>query len=149
MNSRGFALLLVALIGCAARSSTETTAVPPGSGASVAPRNNEPLPTKVGACARTTIKSIGTRLTDGRSGMATPGSGSAVSFANGGYQVSYETLPMIEQASMVGDTIRICLISIPQNCPTGDDRGRVYRTTNLRTQETWELPDAQHMCGGA
>jgi hypothetical protein len=41
------------------------------------------------------------------------------------------------------------LVSIPRHCPKGDNRGRVYRTTNLRTHKSWKLPDSEHMCGGA
>jgi hypothetical protein len=37
--------------------------------------------------------------------------------------------------------------SIPKDCPPGDDRGREYTTTNLRTDEAWTLPDSQQMCG--
>jgi hypothetical protein len=76
------------------------------------------------------------------------GSGSAVSFDNGGYQVSYDTVPAIEH-SKTGDPVRMCLVSIPRHCPKGDDRGRVYRITNLRTHKGWKLPDSEHMCGGA
>ncbi len=100
------------------------------------------LPKQVGQCVNTTVKSIGTRL------EGTPGSGSAVDFQNGGYQVSYDTVPAVEQ-SRRGDPVRMCLVSIPKNCPKGDDRGRVYRTTNLRTNQSWQLPDSEHMCGGA
>jgi hypothetical protein len=100
------------------------------------------LPRRVGACVRTTIKSIETRL------QGVPGSGSAVSFENGGYQVSYDTVPAIEH-SKAGDRVWVCLVSVPRHCPKGDDRGRVYRTTNLRTHKTWKLPDSEHMCGGA
>ena len=100
------------------------------------------LPTYVGACVKTRIKSIETRL------EGVPGSGSAVSFKNGGYQVSYETVPAIEH-SKAGDPVKMCLVSIPHHCPKGDNRGRVYRTTNLRTHKTWKLPDSEHMCGGA
>jgi hypothetical protein len=107
-----------------------------------APARAGGLPTRVGACAKTRIKSIGTRL------EGTPGSGSAVSFDNGGYQVSYDTVPAIEH-SKTGDPVRMCLVSIPRHCPKGDDRGRVYRTTNLRTHKGWKLPDSEHMCGGA
>jgi hypothetical protein len=107
-----------------------------------------PLPKRVGACAKTTIKSVGTRLVDGATNRPIPGSGSAVSFVNGGYQVSYDTVPEVEQ-SRKGDPVRMCLVSIPKDCPKGDDRGRVYKTTNLRTHKSWSLPDAQHMCGGA
>jgi hypothetical protein len=71
-----------------------------------------------------------------------------VSFENGGYQVSYDTVPAIEY-SKVGDPVRMCLVSIPKNCPKGADRGRVYRTTNLRMHKSWKLMDSEHMCGGA
>lgn len=100
------------------------------------------LPKRVGDCADTAIKSIGTRL----EGAAD--SGSAVSFENGGYQVGYDRVPAIEQ-SRNGDPVRMCLASFPRNCPKGDDRGRTYRTTNLRTHQSWSLADSTHMCGGA
>jgi len=100
------------------------------------------LPTRVGQCVHTSIKEIGTRLEN------MPGSGSAVSFKNGGDQVGYKTVPAIDH-SKPGDPVRMCLVSIPRNCPKGDDRGRVYRTTNLRTHQTWTMPDSAHMCGGA
>jgi hypothetical protein len=100
------------------------------------------LPTYVGACVKTRIKSIGTRL------EGVPDSGSAVTFNNGGYQVSYDTVPAIVH-SKAGDPVKMCLVSIPRHCPKGDNRGRVYRTTNLRTHKSWKLPDAEHMCGGA
>ena len=113
-----------------------------------APAHADGLPTRVGACANTTIKSVGTRLVDSSNDEPIPDSGSAVNFANGGYQVSYDTIPAIER-SRKGDPVRMCLVSIPKGCPKGDDRGREYNTTNLRTHKTWRLPDAQHMCGGA
>lgn len=106
------------------------------------------LPKKIGACAETTIKSVETRLVDGANNEPVPGSGSAVSFANGGYQVSYDTIPAIER-SKKGDPVRMCLVHIPSGCPKGDDRGRIYKATNLRTHKSWRLPDSQHSCGGA
>jgi hypothetical protein len=106
------------------------------------------LPKRIGQCAGTRIKEVSTRLTDGATGKPVPGSGSAVSFVNGGYQVSYDTLPAIEQ-SKAGDPVRMCLVAIPENCPKGDDRGRQYKTTNLRTHKSWTLRDSQHLCGGA
>jgi hypothetical protein len=51
--------------------------------------------------------------------------------------------------SRPGDKAKVCLVSIPKNCPPNDDRGKVYRATNLRTGESWEAPDSQHSCGGA
>lgn len=107
-----------------------------------------PLPTRVGACSTTRIDQIGTRLVDGTTNAPVPDSGSAVTFVNGGYQVSYDVLPAITH-SRPGDAVRVCLVSIPHSCPPGDNRGRVYRTRNLRTGGVWELPDSEHMCGGA
>jgi len=101
----------------------------------------DPLPTKIGACSTTTITDIGYRLD-------TPDSGSAIAYANGGGQVSYDTIPEIHR-SRIGDKVKLCLISLPENCPPGDDRGKVYRATNLRTGDSWEAPDSQHSCGGA
>lgn len=106
------------------------------------------LPTRVGACVVTTIETIETRLMDDGTKQPIPGSGSAVRFANGGYQVSYDTVPAIE-ASQKGDRVRMCFIHRPVDCPKGDNRGKMYRTTNLRTKGSWMLPDAEHSCGGA
>jgi hypothetical protein len=71
------------------------------------------LPTEIGACSETTISDIGYRLGD-------PDSGSAISYANGGAQVSYDTIPEIHHSRVGG-----------------------------RTRESWEAPDSQHSCGGA
>ncbi len=95
----------------------------------------------------TKVQSVETRLVDG-SGQPVKGSGSAVEFVNGGYQVSYDTVPEVE-ASRPGDAVNVCLVSIPHPCPPGDKRGRIYKTTNLRTKGSWTLPDAEHSCGGA
>jgi hypothetical protein len=108
----------------------------------------DPLPTKIGQCSNTTIKDVTTRLQDGPTYKPIPGSGSAVDFANGGYQVSYDTIAAIDQ-SRAGDPVTLCLVSKPKGCPPGDNRGITYKTTNLRTHGTWTLPDAEHMCGGA
>jgi hypothetical protein len=108
----------------------------------------DPLPTRVGECVVTTITAIETRLQDDATHEPVPGSGSAVRFANGGYQVSYDTVPEIEE-SKKGDKARMCLVSTPQDCPKGDERGKIYRTTNQRTKKSWKLPDSEHTCGGA
>lgn len=101
----------------------------------------DPLPTKIGSCSNTTITDIGYRLGE-------PDTGSAISYANGGVQISYDTIAEIHH-SKVGDTVTLCLVSLPEDCPPDDDRGKIYRATNLRTGETWEAPDSQHSCGGA
>jgi len=75
-------------------------------------------------------------------------SGSAADFKNGGHVISYSKEPLLLN-SRTGDRVKMCLISIPQDCPPGDDRGRQYRIINIRTRESVVMADAQHMCGGA
>jgi hypothetical protein len=100
------------------------------------------LPTQVGQCVQTQISQLGSRL------EGDPQSGSEVTYANGGVGVSYELVKSLARAR-VGDPVKLCLVSIPQDCPPGDDRGREYSAVDLRTHGKWTLPDAEHMCGGA
>lgn len=107
------------------------------------------LPTSIGQCALTQVAGITPRLDFGHPPTSQDfDSGTAIAFVNGGHQVSYKREEALLH-SRPGDMVTMCLISIPRNCPPGDDRGRVYTVTNMRTNETWSLPDAQHMCGGA
>lgn len=103
---------------------------------------NASLPTTIGECSITSVASIVSRL------VGMPNSGSAIKYANGGYQVSYDTIASV-QDWRIGDQVKFCLVSIPTNCPPGDNRGKVYNATNLRTNETWEARDSEHSCGGA
>ena len=103
---------------------------------------------KVGTCAITRVTTVAQRLVDGATGKSIPDSGSTVVLANGVVGVSYDQVPAVN-ASHPGDRVRTCLFSLPTNCPKGDDRGRTYRTTNLRTKGQWTLPDSEHFCGGA
>lgn len=105
---------------------------------------NQALPAAVGKCAKTTIDDIGARLM----GDYAFSSGTSVAFANGGYQVSYQSEPAI-LGSRLGDPVTICLKRLPQDCPPGDERGKEYETTNARTGKSWTLPDSAHSCGGA
>jgi hypothetical protein len=106
------------------------------------------LPSREGTCVRTAIAHLEHRLQSGTNGPFVLDSGSAVVFANGGYQVSYEEVEAV-QHSHNGDPVFMCLIRIPRNCPPGDARGRWYTTTNLRTMESWTMMDSEHGCGGA
>lgn len=145
------------VLGCQTPSASATVSGSPAPRAAEPPQTrarptaspaiNQKLPARVGHCAQTTIAEIGSRLQDGDGGTV-PESGSAVKYANGGYQVSYEVLPGVT-ASLVGDPIKLCLTEIPKDCPADDDRGRSYRATNLRTGQSWEAPDSEHECGGA
>ena len=102
----------------------------------------EPVPKKIGECVATSVKEVSSRL------EGVPDSGSAIQYTNGIYQVSYDTIAEIV-ASRAGDRIKLCLTALPSDCPPGDDRGKTYRATNLRTNKSWEAPDSEHMCGGA
>lgn len=131
------------------------------------------VPTKVGACTDTAITQITHRFD--RSNASAPerpwpsnildpkdpasepyaippksdfDPGVALQYENGGFSISYEQEPGVEGAK-IGDPVRMCLVSIPRDCPPGDDRGRVYKVTNTRTGRSWTMADAQHMCGGA
>ena len=112
-----------------------------------APAAAEPMPKHVGGCAKTRVLRVETRLIDG-DGKPIAGSGSAIDFVNGGYQVSYDAVAAVD-ASRPGDAVEVCLVSLPKGCPKGDHRGKIYKTTNLRTRGAWTLPDAEHSCGGA
>lgn len=98
-------------------------------------------PTRVGQCASTRVEAVGFRL-------GTPGSGSTVMLANGVSGVSYDQVPAVDRARP-GDPAVTCLVSVPRGCPPGDERGRIYRTTDRRTGASWQLPNAEHLCGGA
>jgi uncharacterized protein YecT (DUF1311 family) len=100
---------------------------------------------RVGQCENTAISSIGPRL---GGGGRPDNSGTSVRFANGVQQVSYYLEKPVAR-SRLGDRARVCLVAIPHNCPPGDDRGRQYAVTNLRTGEKWRMYDSQHLCGGA
>ncbi len=113
-----------------------------GAGCAVAEESGANVPREVGRCVDTQIAELGSRL------KGVPDSGSAIGYANGLYGVSYELVGALTR-SRVGDPVRLCLVAIPEDCPPGDDRGKVYAAVNGRTKERWELPDAEHMCGGA
>jgi hypothetical protein len=113
-----------------------------------APQTATAAPTLVGQCVRAKIVSKGQRLMDARTSLPIRGSGSLVRFSNLIEQVSYDEVPAIERAR-IGDRVRMCLVQLPADCPAGDDRGKVYRTTDLRTGRAWTLPDSEHSCGGA
>ncbi len=107
------------------------------------------MPRKIGQCAVTTIKEIGDRFGDELPATEPkPATGTLVTFANGGLQVSYQWEGAVVR-SRIGDKVRVCLIELPGDCPPGDTRGKVYKTTNEHTRESWTLSDSQHMCGGA
>jgi len=107
------------------------------------------LPATVGECADTTITSItdrfGADLTPSKKGSE---KGTFIRFSNSGVQVSLAKERSIVR-SQVFDKVNMCLVDVPKGCPPGDNRGRVYKTTNLRTGESWSLPNDVRGCSGA
>jgi hypothetical protein len=108
------------------------------------PKPTDPLPKEILECGGSVITEIAGRL----EGDKNFSSGTSVFFKNGGSQVSYDKVDAIVK-SKIGDHVLMCLVFIPSHCPPGDARGRQYTTTNLRTLESWTLPDSEHNCGGA
>jgi hypothetical protein len=107
------------------------------------------LPGKVGECDETTITSITDRYGEDLAPRAKKGSdpGTIVRFSNSGVQVSMRRENPVAH-SQVFDKVNMCLVELPKDCPD-DIRGRVYRTTNLRTKESWSLANDVRSCGGA
>jgi hypothetical protein len=112
------------------------------------PANSAPPPTQVGKCADTFIQRISTRLGGSLTETQIEGLGSSVKLTNGIYLVSYDNIKQLRVARPQ-DKVKVCLIEIPENCPPGDNRGRVYGLLNYRTNGYIEMPDSQHRCGGA
>lgn len=106
--------------------------------AQLQPIINQPLPKKIGTCTQTFIKGIHHNV------------GSYIEYGNGGYQSSYDYVPEVHK-SRPRDPVKLCLLFIPDcsMAKPGDERGKVYLTTNLRTRLKWELADSRHSCGGA
>jgi hypothetical protein len=105
------------------------------------------LPAKVGECFDTTITAITDRYGDDISPRAKRGAdpGTLIRFSNSGVQVSLKRENAILH-SQIFDKVNMCLVEVPKECPN-DLRGRVYRTTNLRTKETWSLANDIKSCG--
>lgn len=99
---------------------------------------------RVGQCFSTSVLEVGPRLEGDRDGS----SGASISYRDGHFQVDYDSNPR-KLGFRPGDSVRLCVVSLPQNCPLGDHRGVTYRTTNLTNGRTWAAADSGHECGGA
>ena len=146
---RVFFVPLLMLATCSQNDSPPADAV---AAAAPAPPVLVENPTRIGECAERTIAAI-TDLSNERVSRKPPKRGTIdpgiyVRYSNKDAQVSHEWDAALAH-SKVGDHVRMCLVEIPRDCPPGDNRGRVYETTNLRTNEVWKMPDDPHMCGGA
>ena len=104
------------------------------------------LPDTPGQCAMTRITELTTRFGEPVT-YDNADSGTAITFANGSSQVSYDRNGLYDLKT--GDKVVLCLMSIPHDCPKDDTRGRMYFGMDVKTKAQWQLPDSQHMCGGA
>ena len=129
--------------GCALAAAMLSTPLPVIGQARVATA----IPARGGTCAFTRVARVHQRLV-GENHREIPDSGSSVELAIRDTGVSSHLAAAVP-ASRAGDRVITCLVIIPRGCPPGDNRGRVYTTTNLRTRESWTLQDSQHSCGGA
>ncbi|MGJ5179412.1 hypothetical protein ACQR16_15835 [Bradyrhizobium oligotrophicum] len=123
------------------------------------PNSREAL-ARIGACAETTITKIADRFDEPLSptpfkrgekrnnGDLIMDPGMHVLYQNGAEQIDAEWNAGVAH-SKLGDPVRLCTVWKPKKCPPGDDRGRIYKATNLRTKETWQMSESWHSCGGA
>lgn len=104
-------------------------------------------PQKLAQCVRTRIKDATTRF-----GNPLPDThadtGISIGYENGGYIYSYDRGSNFDGIAR-GQPVVLCLMSIPRDCPAGDDRGRIYYTLDLATRQSWVSGDSEHGCGGA
>jgi uncharacterized protein len=116
------------------------------------------LPQELDTCSTLVIDKKLTRF-DG----ATPGeSGGEVIVGMehnlGFYVMSVDDLPESENSDKYmfdtddfaeGDKVKVCLTSIPPDCPPGDDRGKEYHITNYKNGKSFSGTPDWHSCGGA
>lgn len=105
------------------------------------------IPAKHAQCSRTRIKSVTTRFGEAVT-YDNDADGTAVTYENGGFVISYDREEGLYSAKE-GQPVIMCLLSVPYDCPDGDDRGRFYYTLSLEANADWVVADAHHMCGGA
>ncbi len=105
------------------------------------------IPSVPGHCLFTRIQDVTTRFGEPATYENTD-AGTNVHFANGLYVVAYDRPWQLSEVK-AGQRAVVCLMDIPHDCPTGDDRGRMFYTFDPETGTQWVMPDSQHMCGGA
>lgn len=96
----------------------------------------------VGSCFVATVQNVESRL------IGAPASGSAITYTNGAYQVSYDRVAAIEH-SRTGDRVKLCVVHHDRSCDASEHRGNTYKAINLRSKGSWTLPDSTHQCAGA
>jgi hypothetical protein len=103
-----------------------------------------PMPEQIGQCIDNIVEEVAPRLSDDKNFE----NGVSIMFGNGAFQISFDRVQAVID-SQESDPVSICLTQLPKGCPPGDDRGKVYKTTNKRTGQSWEMANDTHTCGGA
>jgi hypothetical protein len=106
---------------------------------------------RVGTCYQTTVARTGGRFHwNERPPLRTDPHDDelVVEYADGHVMLDWEFNFRVSQWRR-GDRVRLCVVSLPRNCPPGDFRGVEYRARNARTGEVWRSGDSAHVCGGA
>jgi uncharacterized protein len=104
--------------------------------------NSYNVPVSPPICIETAISFLGGRLQNSNPKET----GSVVHYQNGIAGRGYGYVPAVSKRSRVGDQVKVCWIWKEVNCPSGEKGTNVYRTTNLRTGEQWELPEYVYRC---
>lgn len=99
-----------------------------------------------GKCESTLISKVGHRI-EGNSEFSRT-SGSAVTFANGAFLVSYSESAVV-RGSKVGDPVLLCTVSTQQGCPAGRPPSKTIVMVNLKTSRFWKADTSSHSCDGA
>ncbi len=105
-----------------------------------------PPPTRVGQCSETFVALVRARLFNGVTGESIAGSGTSIQFTNGVYLHSHNNIATAD-ASKPSDKVKMCLNSVPKNCPPGDNRGKFYKVVNYRTRGSFTMRDSNDPCG--
>lgn len=130
MYAREFLIRLVPALMTAVHVSTSP-------GFSEVTRNNPAVVLEsIGDCVETTVTEVAISYA------------STITYENDIFQVDWAEYPVFRY-SIAGDAVRLCLASIPDNCPKGDTRGRQIEAKNIRTGDTWSAQNSFHSCGGA
>lgn len=101
----------------------------------------------VGECFTTSVMRVTTRLAY-TNGAPFRGSGSALIYSDGVYQVRYAQVPGMDE-SHPGDSVTLCVHSHDPTCRSSSWRGNDYDAYDHRTGDIWRASDSEHSCAGA
>ena len=104
---------------------------------------------RLGECFTTQIYQMGENSDPVAEALSKhPDTWSVVTYYDGHQMHDFGTGVQI-QAWRESDPVRLCVTSVPTDCPAEDHRGVGYQATNIRTSSTWNGYDSEHHCGGA